>query len=73
MPEGLFEAVSRTRKLPTDEPKDSTVTQIGRDTADTQPNTEICTGDPDFEGVTRPECSADDLEVISFWGAPRRR
>lgn len=26
------------------------------------------TGDPDFEGVTCPECEGDDLEVVSLFG-----
>ncbi|MAJ92858.1 MAG: hypothetical protein EVA87_01835 [Rhodospirillaceae bacterium] len=55
--------------MPTDETKDSTVTQIGRDTAGyAAKHRDLHSGDPDFEGVTCPECGADDLEVISLFG-----
>ena len=30
---------------------------------------DLHSGDPDFEGVTCPDCDSDDLEVVSLFAA----
>ncbi|MEE2997637.1 MAG: hypothetical protein VX700_10910 [Pseudomonadota bacterium] len=55
--------------MPTDGPPDDGVTRIGRDPGGyAARQRDLHTGDPDFEGVTCPECGSADLEVISLFG-----
>ncbi|NBP73511.1 MAG: hypothetical protein EBU57_10220 [Alphaproteobacteria bacterium] len=55
--------------MPTDDTEDRTVARIGRDTGGyAARQRDLHSGDPDFEGVTCPECNSDDLEVISLFG-----